>query len=138
MREFAGDVFIAREIEFSFRAPAGGLEVRLDADVRRLLYLIFKEAVNNAARHSQCTRAEIEFEASQDCLVLCVRDNGRGFDPIGDTGINRNGNGLASMRERAQALGGEIEIIAQANTGTAVKLNVPLRPRPGKRWRLPV
>jgi len=138
MREFAGDVFIAREIEFSFRAPAGALEVRLDADVRRLLYLIFKEAVNNAARHSQCTHAEIEFEAAQDCLVLCVRDNGRGFDPIGDTGTSRNGNGLASMRERAQALGGEIEIIAQANTGTAVKLNVPLRPRAGNRWRLSV
>ncbi len=131
MREFAGDVFTAREIEFSFRAPAAGLELRLDADVRRQLYLIFKEAVNNAARHSGCTQAEIEFEVAPDRLLLHVRDNGRGFDLDGDAATSRNGNGLASMRERARALGGEIEIISQPNLGTAVKLNLPLSPR----WR---
>jgi ligand-binding sensor domain-containing protein/signal transduction histidine kinase len=140
MREFAGDVFTAREIEFSFRAPAGGPELRLDADVRRQLYLIFKEAVNNAARHSRCTQAEIELDVAQGYLLLHVRDNGRGFDPNGDAATSRNGNGLASMRERARALGGEIEIISQANLGAAVKLNLPLGPRAGSRWRryLPV
>jgi ligand-binding sensor domain-containing protein len=51
----------------------------------------------------------------------------------GDAATNRKGNGLASMRERARALGGEIEIISQANLGTAIKLNLPLDPRAG--WR---
>jgi len=140
MREFAGDVFTAREIEFSFHAPAGGLEVRLDAEVRRQLYLIFKEAVNNAARHSRCAQAEIELSVAQGRLLLHVRDNGRGFDPNGDAATYRNGAGLASMRERARALGGEFEIISRANLGTAVKLNLPLGPRAGSRWRryLPV
>src|SRR5262249_60497362 len=140
MRGFASDVFTAREIEFSFRAPEGGLELRLDAGLRRQLYLIFKEAVNNAARHSRCTQAEIEFEVTQDRLLLRVRDNGRGFDPNGDAATSRNGAGLVSMRERAEALSGEIEIITQANSGTAVKLNLPLSPRAGPRWRryLPV
>src|SRR5262249_44352309 len=140
MREFAGDVFTAREIDFSFHAPAGGLELRIDADVRRQLYLIFKEAVNNAARHSRCTQAAIELDVAQGYLLLHVRDNGRGFDPNGDAATSRNGNGLASMRERARALGGEIEIISQANLGAAVKLNLPLGPRAGSRWRryLPV
>jgi ligand-binding sensor domain-containing protein/two-component sensor histidine kinase len=140
MREFAGDVFTARAIEFSFHAPAGGLDVRLDADVRRQLYLIFKEAVNNAARHSCCTQAEIELGVAQGRLLLRIRDNGRGFDPNGDAAPSRNGNGLASMRERARALGGEFEIISLANLGTAVKLNLPLSPRAGSRWRkyLPV
>jgi len=140
MREFAGDVFTAREIEFSFRAPAGGLELRLDAGVRRQLYLIFKEAVNNAARHSGCTQAEIEFDVAQDRLLLRVRDNGLGFDSNGDAVTGRNGNGLVSMRERARAMGGEIEIISQPNQGAAVKLILPLGPRAGSRWRkyLPV
>ena len=140
MREFAGDVFTAREIEFSFRAPAGGLEIRLDAGVRRQLYLIFKEAVNNAARHSGCTQVEIEFDVAQDRLLLRVRDNGQGFDSNGDAVTSRNGNGLTSMRERALSMGGEIEIISQANQGTAVKLNLPLSPRAASRWRkyLPV
>jgi signal transduction histidine kinase len=135
LREFAGDVFTSREIEFSFRTPASGLEIRLDADVRRQLYLIFKEAVNNAARHSRCTQAEIEFEVAQDRLLLDVRDNGRGFDPNGDGATSRNGNGLVSMRERARALGGEIEINSQPNLGTAIKLNLPLGSRAGSRWR---
>jgi len=140
MREFAGDVFTGREIEFSFRAPEGGLELRLDAGVRRQLYLIFKEAVNNAARHSGCTQVEIEFDVAQDRLLLRVRDNGRGFDSNGDAVTSGNGNGLVSMRERALAIGGEIEIISQANQGAAVKLNLPLSPRAGSRWRkyLPV
>jgi signal transduction histidine kinase len=130
----------SREIEFSFRTPASGLEIRLEADVRRQLYLIFKEAVNNAARHSRCTQAEIEFEVAQDRLVFQVRDNGRGFDPRGDGATRRNGNGLASMRERARALGGEIEINSQPNLGTSIKLNLPLGSRSGSRWRrhLPV
>jgi signal transduction histidine kinase len=131
MREFAGDVFTAREIEFSFRAPSDGQEVRLEADLRRQLYLIFKEAVNNTARHARCTEAEIEFEIAQDRLLLRVRDNGRGFDPNGDAGKGRNGNGLASMRERARAFGGEIEIVSQPNLGTTIKLNLPL----DRRWR---
>jgi signal transduction histidine kinase/streptogramin lyase len=131
MREFAGDVFTAREIEFSFHAPAAGLEIKLEADLRRQLYLIFKEAVNNAARHSGCTQAEIEFEVAPDRLLLHVRDNGRSFDPNGDAATSRNGNGLASMCERARALGGEIEINSQPNQGTAIKLNLPL----SRRWR---
>ncbi len=58
-----------------------------------------------------------------------------GFDPNGGATPGRNGNGLASMRERARALGGEIEIISQANLGTSIKLNLPLNPRIGSRWR---
>jgi signal transduction histidine kinase len=140
MREFTGDVFTAREIEFSFRAPAGGPEFRLDADARRQIYLIFKEAVNNAARHSRCTQAWIQLDVAHGRLLLRVRDNGRGFDLNGDAATSRNGNGLASMRKRARALGGEIEIISRASLGTTVKLNLPLGPRAGSRWRryLPV
>src|SRR5262249_61328935 len=105
MRGFASDFFPAREIDFSFRAPAGGLELRLDADLRRQLYLIFKEAVNNAARHSRCTQAEIEFEVAQDRLLLHVRDNGRGFDPSGEAAISIIGNGLESMPELTREMG---------------------------------
>jgi signal transduction histidine kinase len=79
-------------------------------------------------------------EDRQGSLLLRVRDSGRVFDPNGGAATSRNGNGLANMRERAWALGGEIEIISQANMGTSVKLNLPLSPRAGSRRRrcLPV
>jgi signal transduction histidine kinase len=79
-------------------------------------------------------------EDRQGSLLLRVRDNGRVFDPNGGAATSRNGNGLANMRERAWARGGEMEIISQANTGTALKLILPLNPPAGSGWRkyLPV
>lgn len=135
MREFAGDVFTAREIDFSFHAPTDGQQVRLDAELRRQIYLIFKEAVNNAARHAHCTEAKIEFEATGDRLLLTVRDNGRGFDAV----TARDGNGLKSMRERAKLLGGEVEIISQPGS-TTIRFRLSLSQHQRPRWRryLPV
>jgi hypothetical protein len=61
MRRFASDMFAARNIEFVFRAPAADQDLKLSADMRREIFLVFKEAVNNAVRHSDCTHAEIDF-----------------------------------------------------------------------------
>lgn len=136
MREFAGDVFTTREIDFSFRPPSDGQQVRLDAELRRQVYLIFKEAVNNSARHSRCTEAGIEFDVAEDRILLTVRDNGRGFD----SATARDGNGLKSMCERAKALSGEAQIISQLGSGTTIKFSIPLKPGNRPRWRryLPV
>ena len=69
-----------------------------------------------------------------------IRNNGGGFDTTGDAATSRNGNGLASMRERGRAIGGEIEIISRTDLGVFVKFDLPLSPRAGSRWRkyLPV
>ena len=53
MRHFASDTFTGRNIDFTFRAPDAGRDLALAADVRREVLLIFKEAVNNIARHAQ-------------------------------------------------------------------------------------
>ncbi|MGI8995234.1 MAG: ATP-binding protein [Pyrinomonadaceae bacterium] len=66
--------------------------------MRRALFLIFKEAVNNAARHAQCERVEIELRADGPSLCLRVADDGRGFDPT----MEGEGNGLLNMRRRAR------------------------------------
>ena len=122
MREFVGEVFTAREIEFRFHGVADGHDIKLDADVRRQLYLICKEAVNNAARHAHCTEAEVTFAINDQQLELMVQDNGQGFDSNG----SHRGNGLDSMRQRARALGGEIEITSPPQQGTTVRLSLPL------------
>ena len=80
MRQHADQVFTSRDIELRFSAPGGTDNVRLAMDVRRDLLLIFKEAVNNAARHSGCSRAEIDLRVAGSRLVLTLSDNGVGFD----------------------------------------------------------
>ncbi len=135
MREFTSDVFTTRDIEFRFSGSADGHNIKLDADVRRQLYLICKEAVNNAARHAQCTEAEVTFAVNDHHLVLVVQDNGQGFDGNGSGNGSGRGNGLDSMRERARLLGGVIEITSQLQQGTTVKLNLPLARRNRPHWR---
>lgn len=121
MRRFASEAFSARDLDFAFRAPEPTPEIKLDVDVRRQLYLIFKEGVNNIVRHSGCTRATIEFRAGPGEFVLVLADNGRGFDP----GPAYEGNGINNMRTRARSIGGTMEIESGAGRGTILRLQVP-------------
>ena len=132
MRRFAEDLLDARDIDFTFRAPVDEKDIRLGADLRREVYLIFKECVNNLVKHSGCTRAEIEFRIERQWLVISVVDDGSGFDPAA-TNAGMGGHGLAGMQRRAQALGGSFEIDSQQNKGTRVTLKVPLQQR--RSWR---
>lgn len=125
MRRFASDVLSARDVGFRFDAPAGGLALALPADVRRELYLIFKEAVNNVAKHSGCRRATLELRVEAGLLVLGVEDDGGGFD----SALPSDGYGLASLRRRAGRLGAELTLQSQPGAGTRLRLRLPLRPR---------
>jgi ligand-binding sensor domain-containing protein/signal transduction histidine kinase len=120
MRRFASDVFAARCIDFRFIAPDSESDARLGADLRREIFLIFKESVNNIVRHSGCSQARIEFQMSGQSITLAVSDNGMGFDP----GKCQDGHGLVSLRERAKSIGGDLELIAAQGAGTTIRLHV--------------
>jgi signal transduction histidine kinase len=131
MRRFASDVFTARHIAFQFRSPEPEHDIELGANVRREVFLIFKESVNNVVRHSGCTHAEIEFRIEADWLVLRVTDNGKGFDSTlaldnSAPAIKsaRGGNGLPSMRKRAKEMGGQFQIVSRIGEGTTAILRV--------------
>jgi PAS domain S-box-containing protein len=122
MRRFASDVFTARNIEFNLRLPPVDRNVKLGANLRREVFLIFKESINNMVRHSSCTNAEIEFQLAEDSMLLTLNDNGKGFD----TARQSDGHGLSSMRERARDIGGRFEITSSEGRGTGIRLEVPL------------
>jgi len=131
MRRFASDTFTARNIAFRFDAPVEERNMDLGVDVRRQVYLIFKESVNNLARHSGCSEADVELAIEGDCLLLKVADNGKGF------GQDRtsDGHGLPSLQDRAKHLGGTLEVTSQRGQGTTVLLRVPIASRRLGRWR---
>ncbi len=112
MRRFASDGFTARGIDFDFRAPGVNRRVEMGADLRREVFLLFKEAVNNIVRHSECTRAEIDVALDGDELLLRVGDNGKGFDATQET----EGHGLSSIRRRAGNLDGHLEVHSTPGT----------------------
>ena len=122
MRRFASDVLSARDMEFVFRAPADQ-ELKMDADTRRQLFLVFKEAINNIARHSGCKRVEIELARERDGLVLRIRDDGKGLAAAAP--VSGGGHGLPSMQARARMLGGDMAVESQPGQGTSITLRLP-------------
>jgi ligand-binding sensor domain-containing protein/two-component sensor histidine kinase len=121
MRQHADEIFTLRDIELRFNAPLTADTLRLGVDVRRDLLLIFKEAVNNAARHSRCSRVDIDLRIAGSRLVLVIVDDGVGFD----ASMEYEGQGRTSMARRAQRLNGTLEITTGNGLGTTVKLDIP-------------
>jgi signal transduction histidine kinase/ligand-binding sensor domain-containing protein len=124
MRQHADEVFTQRGIELRFEARDPREDQRLAMEVRRDLLLIFKESVNNAARHSACTRVDIDFRSEGSRLVLRVADNGAGFD----TSRQSDGQGLTSIQRRARRLSGTLQITSTPGSGTTVALTLPSSP----------
>jgi ligand-binding sensor domain-containing protein len=125
LRRFAGDVLGGAEIELRFETKSlpAGLKVPLDA--RRPLYLIFKEAVNNVARHSGARTATIVLEVDQNILKLTVEDDGRGFD----SDKKYPGEGLSNIVRRMKEIGGSAGWDAQPGGGTRFIGSLPLAAR---------
>ena len=121
MRRFANEISAGRQIEFRFRAPETDQDHKIGADLRRDVFLIFKEALSNAVRHSNGAKVEIELQVDRQSLELKIADDGCGFD---STNVCE-GHGLISMQRRATALGGELQVISVGGVGTKMMLKVP-------------
>jgi two-component system NarL family sensor kinase len=90
--------------------------------VEAALYRICQEALTNVARHAQAGHVSVRIVATPEQVRLTVEDDGRGFDP---SGVPGDRHGLVGMRERAQMLGGALEV-RSAGEGTRVEATVPL------------
>lgn len=133
MREHADELLSARDVRLTFTVDSTLQDDRIDLDVRRDVFLTFKEAINNVARHSGCSAVSVTLGTEGGALDLCITDNGRGFEPDPQA----DGNGLVNMRRRAGRIGGRLDVRSSPGAGTDVRLVLPLKPRAGT-WRLPV
>jgi len=127
MRAFA--VRTAEEHEFELRFSFSGNveELKLDMEQRKNLYLFFREAVHNVAKHAACSSLEVVLTAERHRLKVHIADDGRGMPTTeGDASYAMGGNGLITMHKRADALNGRMEFHSEAGQGTTVTLEVPL------------
>jgi ligand-binding sensor domain-containing protein/signal transduction histidine kinase len=121
MRRLASDVLSACGIEVRFEMSDAS-QPTLGADVRREVFLIFKEALHNITRHAQAARVEIVLSIARHRLALVVQDDGCGFDPA----RARHGQGLRSMARRAEGLGGTLAVTSSQGAGARLVVTVPL------------
>ncbi|WP_328774072.1 sensor histidine kinase [Streptomyces sp. NBC_00286] len=104
-----------------------GTAEHLHEEVSATLLRIAQEALSNASRHAQAGRLGVTLSFMGDEVVLDVRDDGRGFDPL--TLPSRNGHGgfgLDGMRARAERIAGSLTVESEPGHGTAVSARVPL------------
>ncbi|MEO6132028.1 MAG: two-component regulator propeller domain-containing protein, partial [Saprospiraceae bacterium] len=91
-------------------------------EARRNILLIIKEALNNMAKYSEASHAEIHVSVNGTHLLVHIADNGKGFD----TTTIRNGNGLRNMQSRADVLGGSFKINSVSGKGTDIHFRIPI------------
>jgi signal transduction histidine kinase len=112
---------------------SAALQVNVEGAPRNLrpilrdeVYRITGEALRNAFRHSQATRIKVEIRYEHRQLRLCVRDDGKGIDPKVLNADEDSGHwGLRGMRERAELVGGTLDVWSKLDSGTEVALNIP-------------
>lgn len=122
--EWYASVF-ERQTGIATTAVVKGPVVRITGPHATHSFRIVQEALNNAAKHSGTKSAEVEMIFTPDLLTINVRDFGKGIPASKKRA--QPGLGLIAMHERAELLGGKLEVKSAAPTGTTVALTVPLR-----------
>jgi len=127
-----GEAITWQTLEFAKRSD---LEITLNltaaADVHEdelatALFRIVQESLTNVARHANATRVKIDLVAEGGKLVLTINDNGQGIQ----NNAKQGGIGLVSMRERANSIGAQFNIISGPGVGTTIEVTIPLKVPP--------
>ncbi len=118
MKSFAFELLGAKKIDFEFNADDSVSKLKLPMDVRKNLFLIFKEATNNMVKYSEADKASFAISGNKDKLTMLIRDNGKGFDLTQES----QGNGLKNMKKRAIEIGANLLIESEHQMGTTVQL----------------
>jgi len=120
MRSFAYELLGAKKIDFEFVADDEVAKINLRMEVRKNLYLIFKEATNNMVKYAEADKARFDINTERNNLMMMIRDNGKGFDVQNLS----EGNGLKNMRKRADEIGAKLVIDSIPGSGTTIQLSV--------------
>ena len=117
LKDSYAEILSSLEISFKAKNLEKLIEVKLPMDIKQNLFLIFKEAINNSIKHSNCKRIVLEANLRNDILEISLTDDGIGFDE------NKiiQGNGLKNMISRANQIEGKIKIKSSINYGTSIR-----------------
>jgi signal transduction histidine kinase len=121
---YARDILTSKEILFidNYKKLQIKSDFNLDLEIRKNVYLILKEAINNIAKHAEATEASMEFSLERNILYITLQDNGRGFDPS----IESLGNGLKNFKERADLE--KIDCVLESQPGQGTKILLKISP----------
>jgi two-component system sensor histidine kinase UhpB len=123
IREQTNEYFEPFNVEYKMNVPSNIPSIKLTNIQRRNLFLVTKETLNNALKHSKASVINFNLLYQNGALKFTVNDNGKGFD---FEKIRRSANGLKNMKSRIEDLNGSFEIASSAG-GTVVTYAIPLQ-----------
>lgn len=120
MREFTDRLFV--NTDYTFTVERVVKTKAMDVQVRRNLFLMFKEVIYNAAKHSHATVVHVRITQKISSFHFQVIDNGRGFNPQAES----SGQGLSNLHSRADTIGAALSIESSPNSGTVITISVSI------------
>ena len=116
---------LTRDTDLAFDFSVGGTPRQAPTVAEEQLVRICREAVTNVLRHAQASQVEVALQYEREAILLRVSDDGRGFD-ASRPGADAEGHlGLVSMKERAESVGGGVDVVSSREGGTEVRAYVP-------------
>lgn len=119
MMVYAINILESSEIPIEIKTPSEFEDFKIKSKVKYNLYLIFKEAINNAAKYSKSKKITINFESKNQIFIFEIRDYGVGFN----LSSQNSRNGLTNIKTRALEINANVEINSKLGEGTTIKLN---------------
>jgi signal transduction histidine kinase len=122
LEQFATQMCAVKNIKFSFAVPSNLKDINIPQEHRHHLYLMMKEAINNAVKYSEATKVNFEASVANALLTIAIADNGKGFD------ANKvlKGNGLDGMQKRAEEMGAEYALQSKIGEGTSICMGLTI------------
>jgi len=120
MRDFATSVLSVRATQIDFNCAGLDMQKKLPVDFRQNIYLIFKEAINNIAKHAEAARVDVQIKNANGHFNMSIRDDGKGWREHEYAKLT--GHGLRNMKMRAARIGGDLNI--SQNGGCTVSLTM--------------
>jgi signal transduction histidine kinase len=133
------DFGLRNNIETDFHAVDGTRAVVLAPMAEVQLMRIIQEALTNVRKHARAQRAKVDLTRRGLRLVVCIEDDGQGFDMDAVlTGQNKKNFGLTTMNERAASIGGLLDVRTQIGGGTRITVSVPCDPELAPERQVPL
>jgi PAS domain S-box-containing protein len=123
------EIFLEKHPDLTIRLELAPIEAGLQETSGLALFRIYQQSLANILKHTQAKEVRVRLAQIGEQVQLEIQDNGQGFEvPEEWLGLVRKGHlGLVGMRERAEAVGGRLEVISQPGQGTLIQARVPLQ-----------
>jgi ligand-binding sensor domain-containing protein/two-component sensor histidine kinase len=127
IQSYAGPLCLAQNIQFKFNCDSKLLKLTLEMAARKNFFLILKESINNAIKHSGCKNLTVDIRLSNYNVEVLIQDDGVGFATSAkyievSAPVTRGGNGLANIKSRAGELNAKLKIKSEVYKGTHISL----------------